>query len=452
MQIPLRLAAAAAVLGLVAGCTGVAPGDSPVTVRLSDTDVLADEPVSITVDGLAPGTDVTVWTRLHDALGRPWLAHATFTADGSGLVDVDTAIPTAGTYTGADPLGLFWSMRPADGPDPGWSVPAAPTTPVTVVAQVGGTAVAQADLQRRTVAPGVVELPVREAGLTGVLYLPPGAGPHPGAVLLSGSDGGIPDYGVAALLASRGYATLALAYFGTDGVPSLLSRIPLEYFGGAFDWLTARPEVADGQVGVLGLSRGAELALLLGATFPKVGAVVSYVGSGYGYPGLALTGTPGSAWTHAGRDVPYLDAAFDAWGFLLPALVGGPVAGLGGSWPGIVAADPAARAATEIPVERIDGPVLLLSGTDDRLWPSPQLSDVALRRLESAGHDHPHRHVSYPGAGHFFIAAPGAPAFVDATGPYGSAAGGGSPQANAAAAAASWPLVLETLRTGLVDR
>ena len=36
-----------------------------------------------------------------------------------------------------------------------------------------------------------------------------------------------------------------------------------------------------------------------------------------------------------------------------------------------------------IPVENIRGPVLLVSGADDQMWPSSDLADIAMRRLES---------------------------------------------------------------------
>lgn len=114
----------------------------------------------------------------------------------------------------------------------------------------------------------MVTRPIREDGLAGLLHTPAGPGPHPGVLLLGGSEGGVPDNGVAGLLASRGFAKLALAYFGADGLPGELVRIPLEYFGHAITWLSARPDVADGRVGVIGASRGGELALWLGATFP----------------------------------------------------------------------------------------------------------------------------------------------------------------------------------------
>lgn len=443
-----RVVAPLTALVLIAGCSGGDPRDE-VSIRIADPEVLADEPVAITVDGLVPGSEATLWTHRVDALDRAWLAHATFTADAAGTVDVATDAPTAGTYARPDPMGLFWSMRPADGTPPGPPGPVGPDAPTSVLAQVDGDTVAHAEVMRRTGAPNVTREELADP--TGVLFTPPGPGPHPGVILLGGSEGGIPDYGLAELLASHGFATLALAYFGVNDLPDELSRIPLEYAGDAIETLTARPEVADGRVGVIGASRGGELALLLGATFPQVGAVVSYVGTGYGFPGLSSTGAGGPSWTVDGTDVPYLTPALDAGAairrYVVPQLIGAPIRDVAGTWSDVLATDPRARAAAEIPVERIDGPVLLLSGSDDRLWPSAQLSDVAANRLD--GHPWPYEHVSYPGAGHFFFGPPGSPTFTDIASPFGQLAGGGTRDANAAAAADSWPRVLETLADGL---
>ena len=83
----------------------------------------------------------------------------------------------------------------------------------------------------------------------------------------------------AAHLAARGYAALALAYFGTEHLPPTLAEIPLEYFETALAWLARQPEVDPDRLGVAGVLRGGELALLLGATFPALRAVVADVPS-----------------------------------------------------------------------------------------------------------------------------------------------------------------------------
>src|SRR5918999_3317438 len=137
---------------------------------------------------------------------------------------------------------------------------------------------------------GVVRKPVREEGLVGTLFLPDASAPRAAVLALGGAGGGLSE-GAAETLAGEGFAALALAYFGLDGLPRELVEIPLEYFEGAIAWLGGHPEVDAGRVAVVGNSKGGELALLLGATYPReVGAVVGYAPSpisGRGYRSMA---------------------------------------------------------------------------------------------------------------------------------------------------------------------
>ena len=63
-------------------------------------------------------------------------------------------------------------------------------------------------------------------------------------------------------------------------------------------------------------------------------------------------------------------------------------------------ADQADIARATIPVEKINGPVLLISGEDDALWPSTQLAQIAMDRLAQYQHPFPDKHLHYAGAGH----------------------------------------------------
>ena len=55
----------------------------------------------------------------------------------------------------------------------------------------------------------------------------PGEGPFPGVIDLFGGAGGLMEFR-ASLLASRGFATLALAYWNYDDLPSRLEKVDLD--------------------------------------------------------------------------------------------------------------------------------------------------------------------------------------------------------------------------------
>ncbi len=132
----------------------------------------------------------------------------------------------------------------------------------------------------------MVRQPVREGGLVGSLFLPGASAPRAAVLALGGAGGGLSE-GAAEAFASEGFAALVLAYFGLEGLPRELVEIPLEYFEGAIAWLKGHPKVEAGRVAVVGNSKGGELALLLGATFPRdVGAVVGYAPSAVVWQGI----------------------------------------------------------------------------------------------------------------------------------------------------------------------
>ena len=100
--------------------------------------------------------------------------------------------------------------------------------------------------------------------------------------------------------------------------------------------------------------------------------------------------------------------------------------------------DAAMVAAAEIPVERAHGPVLLLSGEDDSMWPSTRLSRIAEARAEREGVADHVEHVAYADAGHFCTTPPGFPILADTV-----LRNGGSRHGNQAARLDSWRRVLD---------
>ena len=74
--------------------------------------------------------------------------------------------------------------------------------------------------------------------------------------------------------------------FGADNLPPDLRSIPLEYFSKASHWLSSQDkQVIPNYYGLIGLSRGAELALLLGSRYSEVKGIVAIAPSSVVFPG-----------------------------------------------------------------------------------------------------------------------------------------------------------------------
>jgi dienelactone hydrolase len=314
-------------------------------------------------------------------------------------------------------------------------------------------------------ADGVVRHEVRDDGLVATLFVPPGDVPHPVILVVPGSDGGIPEH-IAALYASHGYGALALAYFAGGEpelaplVPATLAEIPLEYFETALAWIARHPSLDHTRLTISGTSRGGELALLLASRYDQIRAVIAWVPSSHVYSSMQVssTGTEPPAWTHGGRPLPHI-SVFGNGAASSPRPTPNEFDTRDGAAIGSLAhlrrlrEDPSASQA-EIAVERINGPVLLISGRDDTLWPSAAYSDWVVGRLRRNEFPHEVLHVSYENAGHT-VGPPLAPATLNrlywhqpgSDAPPHELHLGGTPQGIAAARADLWPRVLAFLHT-----
>ena len=197
--------------------------------------------------------------------------------------------------------------------------------------------------------------------------------------------------------------------------------------------------------------------LLLGSLFPEsVSAVIGYV------PGAVVhsaqnacdpaTGRDGPAWLWRGQPLAHLwqdnrSATWAPWdegpeprrhaNALLTALRD---------------ADAVERA--RIRVERIRGPVLLLSASDDGSWPSSLYSRMVAGRLVQFGHPHEVTHLDFEGAGHSILF----PYLPTTQGVYAHpvsgrlSTSGGAPRPNADADEASWAGVLRFLERAVRAR
>jgi len=269
----------------------------------------------------------------------------------------------------------------------------------------------------------VIRKEIREAGLVGTLFSPAHPQNLPAVVCLTGAGGGLWEEPARAL-AGAGFPALALATHNFAGRPASIRLLPLDYIEQAVDWLRARAKPKNGIVALRAWSRGGEAALLLASLTPSVNAVIAYaprcyVGRQDNKPNNFDDPRAAAAWTYRGKPLT------------------------GEALPRAMLQDPAHQSFEDlfgIVVERIKGPVMLVSGQADTGLSGTTAtfsSEQAMRRLELFKFPYAHVHYSYPDAGHT-IAAP--PPFI------GPVEAGGSLAGDRAAIADSWPRSLAFLR------
>jgi len=243
-----------------------------------------------------------------------------------------------------------------------------------------------------------MQIDYRDENCHGTFFVPNHAGPYPAVLALGGSDGGTPRY-FADLLVPEGFACLSLAYWATPVTQPWFTDIPLERVERGLRWLIHRPEAKthEGRVALIGASRGAELALLVAAAFPELaGPVVAYTPSSVVWQGIDLTLPPGvtrSSWTLRGKSLPYVS---------IPPGAGPSQSDKGISWLPMMEAglrkDAEALNAAMIDVEKCTGPVLLISGGDDHVWPTATMCEMLTDRMARFGKSDRIAHLHYPNA------------------------------------------------------
>ncbi|MGX7826530.1 acyl-CoA thioester hydrolase/BAAT C-terminal domain-containing protein [Actinokineospora sp. 24-640] len=428
---------------------------------------LADENFAIRVTGLPAGETVTITAAMADDLGRPWSSQASFTADSHGRVNLrhDEPLP-GGSYADDDEMGLFYSMRLDNevtlSPFGFNKFTAAPTL-YTFTFAVDGAVIGTRQFEQVFAAEGVTRTVIDTAGVKGVLHLPataPGPEGHPAIIAITGSDGGL---GLmlearSALLASHGYVVLNLPYFNYEGLPAVQENIPLEYFGNAITWLKGHPWVDGERVGITGASRGGEGALLIASTYHDIKAVVASTPIGVVWPS-GLSTAPGQnpppAWSLGGQPLTTVDVTASNPDFvdLLVANRGTQNFVDAAAWASdAVAAAPNVDQAAIKVEQNTDCEYLLIMGEDDRLWPSRELSQISVERMEDAGLESNIDVHSFDDAGHIIL-LPNQPTTYDhyfLPMPYGVYfALGGTPEGSHRANRVAWEHTLDFLGSSL---
>ena len=261
---------------------------------------------------------------------------------------------------------------------------------------------------------------------------------------MRGGAGGLVEF-KASLLASHGFAALALDHLNSDGLPRGVTNMDvyMGYYEEAAIWLNSHPMVSPHGVGVHAKCFGSYIALLMASLQMKaVKAVVAILPLVHTYPspfkykGKVSEVSPfehskkiqteeGSIWRYAFPTITNLDTPVSKYPYLTP-------------------------------VENISCPLLLVYGTNDLLINADFSVNLIRDRLKKRGREHLCSVLRYPGAGHL-IEPPYTPhCYASYTRNMGEWSGdfslvwGGDMKCHARAQEDSWPKILAFLKKNII--
>ena len=181
-------------------------------------------------------------------------------------------------------------------------------------------------------------------------YGPPGEGPFPAIMLLHGSEGSRSGmiYRTAAILAAHGFLAMAFPYSNGRNSSDIID-VPLDRTAEALSTLRSWRLVGN-KIGLYGISRGAEHALLLASLMARDGVA--------GLPDAIAVHTPPDVICGAFNSRMWRDSGDPGWRPWDPA-------DRAWSWRG---SSDELLPTTAIEIERFDGPIFFSHGTKDATW------------------------------------------------------------------------------------
>lgn len=199
-------------------------------------------------------------------------------------------------------------------------------------------------------------------------------------------------------LNEHGVSALAIGVYATKETPKDQSQIPVEYITKACAWLK---QCGYSQIGVLGLSFGAEMGLYAASICPDITLTIAISGYDRVFEGVLGRGTQypsgKSSFTRGGKDVPFQSLGLTKEGYIKRMADEKKAHGENygrDMWEDAVRNVP--NEASMIRVEKICGRILFLGSETDTCWDCTSAAARMKVRIEEKGGSAKVRQVNYP--------------------------------------------------------
>eukprot|EP00795_Rhopilema_esculentum_P012916 gene12916-3671_t len=363
--------------------------------------VLVDQRIQMKVKNLSPFQSVTLRVELNSDKSELFESYGHYIADKDGELNLSRDSSFGGTYKGIDNMGLFWSMLAVPGQRKGVRFIAEDVTkpmefrvflfdrhvmsqgnadnPKQAVEKLPEP-LAKTKILRTYLADHVERKEISVGRIRGTLFVPKGSRKLPGVIDMFGGHGGLIEFR-AAILASNGFVTFALAYFGYKDLPKSPNNFDLEYFIEAVKWFASHERVYSSGIGYIGVSVGGQIALNVGAECSLVRAVVGISTADIMIIPLRYRGEIRGLVREIRGEHCHINEKNEVVSVDLNKL------------------DPVEIRNSKIPVEKVEGKIMLVTGDDDMC---PNTSDCA-RKMQRRLNEHGRESATilhYPGTGH----------------------------------------------------
>ncbi len=230
-------------------------------------------------------------------------------------------------------------------------------------------------------------------------------------IVVGGSEGNdnIPR-GLGARFAREGIAALGVCYWNVPGLPDELVEVPIESIERAVAFLQSK---GFEKVGIYGISKGGELALLAASLMPALSCVIALSPLDYVMPGI--TGNKSmaskgiserSSWTWREQPLPCVRGGMRIpYGAIIWRLLATKQLEMRFMYERLLER---ANEDSFIKVENIAGPVLIISPAHDATWPSDAACKRIEERLRMRAHPWEVQRLSFQHASHIMVPMEGA--------------------------------------------
>lgn len=240
---------------------------------------------------------------------------------------------------------------------------------------------------------------IKDNGFEGIL-LPGDGSKEKVVIVMSGSNGGMKlTKQEASFYHDNRIPALALALFATKGTQPYLDRVPVEYVENAIKWLKEQGFI---KIGIDGMSKGSEMALISASMFPDISCVIVRVPSHFVSEGLKGNGKKkgpscSSCWSYKGKELPYAPYTVRTFNILKMLFEEKEMH--------IITFNKDKNITQEslIPIEKIKAPVLMLSSKNDSVWPSYESGIYMENKFAEISFPYEHKHVTYENMSHALL-------------------------------------------------